>query len=217
MWPLLLTGLGLCALGWRSARRPDQRRTALAVLAVTGLVFQVVHVLEHTLQAGVSAVRGAGWEPWLTPWAQASREALGTWSSTDRWVGGELLHLLGNVVFLAGLVALGLWARREPVARRRDVRLLFVATLAVQSFHVAEHVLLTSTILAMGCPHGLSTLFGLVPIPARATVRIWFHFLLNAIPTAMTVLLLLRWRTPRTGRLEADDPAGDTARHVTHA
>lgn len=154
-------------------------------IAVFALVFQVVHFVEHVAQLGywISHPTEA---PWLTPWAITGRNWLivdGTPAS-----GNELLHLVGNLIFLVGLVALVVLAGRG--ARGEKIPFLRAA-FWVQTAHVFEHLLLTGTYLAFGTAAGATTLFGAAQGPFGAGLRVWTHFLLNLVGTYLAVRALV--------------------------
>lgn len=102
----------------------------------------------------------------MTPWGRTLVSGLSRAAGGDLAVGMELLHLIGNAVFAVTLVGL------------------------------AEHVLLTATVLTTGTATGVSTLFGVLEAgtPEAVAVRVLFHFMLNAIPTVLVVQALLRVR-----------------------
>lgn len=150
-------------------------------LAVFGLVFQVVHFIEHFAQLGYWMTHPTE-APWLTPWAITGRNWLivdGTPAS-----GNELLHLAGNLIFLGGLVALVVLAGRG--ARGEKIPFLSAA-FWVQTAHVAEHLLLTGTYLAFGTAAGVTTLFGAASGAFGAGLRVWAHFLLNLVGTYLAI------------------------------
>lgn len=159
------------------------------VVAAAGalLAFQAFHFLEHLIQLGYWFMHPDA-RPYMTPWATVGADGLGLWSAdlpgagTPMMRGMELLHLVGNLLFLGGLIALGQVAKRA----RPQMRLpgLGIATVA-QSVHVAEHVLLSATLFGFGEAYGISTLFGYGNGAAwGGTVRVWFHFLINLAGTA---------------------------------
>ncbi|MEM8902615.1 MAG: DUF6008 family protein [Actinomycetota bacterium] len=164
------------------------------LVAAGALVFQVVHVIEHGLQVAVWAGE-PGARPWISPWAAETATGVGHWcsilapASSPNPLGTELLHLYGNVIFLAGLVVL------VGLPHLADHRLARIAML-IQVVHVAEHVVLSGTLVATGTAHGLSThLDQVLPIGA-STTRVLFHFGINAVATAYAVLAVRRagWR-----------------------
>jgi hypothetical protein len=158
------------------------------LVGVAGVGFQVVHLFEHLLQLGYWGLHPAE-PPWLTPWAAAGRDilAVGGHPST----GSELLHLLGNLIFLVGVVGLWGFTTRSgvPSVRLTALRAAFL----VQSFHVGEHVLLTVSWILAGEALGFSTLFGSLSGPALFTFRIWWHFLINLAGTALAVRALFKF------------------------
>ncbi len=151
-------------------------------VGVGGLTFQVVHFLEHTLQAGYW-MGHTSQPPWLTPWAAAGRDMLAFGGNPG--TGTELLHLIGNVIFFAGLVALCNLVYGYG-ARLRDVPAL-AGALWVQGFHVFEHLLLTGTYLVAGRALGFSTLFGALEGAVLGGTRVWWHFTINLVATVLAV------------------------------
>lgn len=158
-----------------SARRPA------AVIAIGALTFQAVHVLEHVLQFGYW-VGNPGDKLWLTPWAAGTAEGVGYWCTLisspngGTTLGNEFLHLLGNGIFLGGLVTLTVFATFSGSAPLRTA-------LAVQGFHVAEHVVLTASFMFAGKAYGVSTVFGELSGTWLTAWRVLFHFGINAVAT----------------------------------
>lgn len=178
---LLVLGLG--AVGLALHRRDGRARLhALLGIALAATAFQVFHVAEHALQVGYWLLNPTE-APWLTPWAAVGRDALAATVDGRAGSGSELLHLVGNGLFLAGLVALQAAARQRDMspARLRNLRLAVV----VQGVHVAEHVVLTATWFATGEALGVSTGFGLFEAGTTlgGAVRVWFHFAINLVAT----------------------------------
>lgn len=150
----------------------------LKYLAVGALAFQVVHFIEHIAQLGYWLMHPVE-APWLTPWAAVGRDMLAVGGSAA--IGNELLHLIGNAIFISGLVAMAVICHRHG-RRRSDFPHLGKALWA-QGLHVIEHVALTSTTLVFGKAIGVSTFLGLVSGPVMTSYRVWFHFILNGIAT----------------------------------
>ena len=166
-------------------------------VAIAALVFQLVHLIEHVAQLGYWAMHTSS-APWLTPWAIAGRELLvvdGTPAS-----GNELLHLVGNLIFLAGVLALVGLVFRERQSTS-EIPFLKPAFL-LQGAHVIEHVLLTGTYLAIGEAIGFTALFGLVDGAFGSGLRVWAHFLLNLVATCFALRAVLEMR--RRGLLAID-------------
>lgn len=169
---------------WSALRRPIPL-IMTAVLAAFS--FQVTHFLEHIIQLGHWTFHRTE-KPFLTPWAESAAASL-----ADATLGVELLHLLGNVIFLAGALALVLeLGRSTSLPGRTAAR----RCLLFQTLHVTEHVALTLSVAAIGTPLGVSTLFGLAdPGAAAWTYRVWLHFTINLIGTAFALQALHHRRT----------------------
>jgi hypothetical protein len=184
------------------ARRHPGRRGALLAAAIGGLVFQAVHVVEHGLQAGYWALHPSE-PPWMTPWAHTFAASFGTLAPGTPSFGMEALHLVGNAIFLAGVTAVSAaLARSARPAGQRAAR----TALWVQRAHVAEHVVLTATVVLTGRAIGVSTLFGaLDPGPALWTYRVWWHLAINVAATSAVVVALQRHRRHRPAPSYARD------------
>lgn len=169
--------------GWVVSRSSVR---GVLLVAAGGLLFQVLHVLEHVLQLGYWVAHPLE-APWLTPWAVTGRDVLAMTVDGHAAGGNELLHLLGNLIFFGGLVALAAWrARTGRVAGRRALGW----ALGLQGFHVVEHLLLVATWTFTGQATGVTTLFGLLEagtVPGDAT-RVLSHFALNAAATWVAVV-----------------------------
>lgn len=172
----------------------------LFTAAMGAAAFQVLHALEHVLQFGYW-VGHPSEPPWMTPWAMVGMHAFADLGDPSPLaLGTELLHLVGNSIFLVGVLTLALLVRiLAPGSRAaRTTRL----TLYLQGFHVLEHVALTLSFVWVGKAMGLSTFCGLVdPGPLLWTYRVWWHFLINAVATIMLVRAIVRlwphWRVAR--------------------
>ena len=179
-----------------------RRSTAIAVAAVVGLAFQVFHLSEHTVQMTMWVLHPQR-SPWMSPWAHDASLWLGrvdpsraseTTSSVAR--GMEYLHLVGNLVFLGGVVALWYLARPHPTARRRSVQ-----AMTVQGLHVVEHVALVTTLVLVGRPLGLSTAFGLLDGTRLSTSRVWWHGGVNLFATAVCAAAVVSLLGAVSGRV----------------
>lgn len=202
---------GLVAAGVVSTRSGKHR--GLLGVACAAIAFQVAHFIEHVAQLGYWIFHPTE-RPWLTPWADVASDGLTYWCAIIPGQGPgpargvEALHLAGNSIFLTGVLAMAMLARRGgmPQGTRRPIR----RAVAVQSFHVAEHVVLTASLFWIGEPLGVSTAFGLVdPSSAVASsYRVLFHFVINLVATyfalgglrAMRDHGLLAWRGPLPSR-----------------
>ncbi len=177
---------------WRNSRSGRLRAAGqFFVFLVYGTVaFQVVHTIEHFLQFGFW-LRRPYVMPWLSPWALSAQKGLTSLFDPQARVqsGNELLHLLGNGVFFAGLVAMADALRRSGVGF--SGRRYTVWAFRVQGIHVAEHILLTATWFGFGLPWGTSTLFGhaySMSAPWGPGIRIIWHFIANAVPMVLVLL-----------------------------
>jgi hypothetical protein len=166
-------------------RKTGQRVRWAQYAVVAGLAFQLFHLLEHFLQTGYWFLNPAE-APWLTPWAAAGRDTLVVGGQVS--TGNELLHLVGNGIFFAALVAMVLVCRahQRPTGRYPHLSKAITA----QGIHLAEHLLLTATVFAFGNPLGASTVFGLASGAWGSSYRVWFHFILNFVATYYAAMAL---------------------------
>ncbi len=177
------------------------RRVRLVVIAVAigGLAFQVLHLGEHAAQVAMW-VRHPQRAPWMTPWAMEGSRFLGrvdaARSSETTIVvarGMEYLHLIGNTIFFAGVAALWVLARRYAAARSWSR-----VAVVIQGAHLAEHVLLVTTLLVAGRPLGVSTGFGAFGGTQLSTYRVWWHGGVNLLATVVCVVAVHAfWRAAR--------------------
>lgn len=151
------------------------RRTA-AYVAVGALAFQAVHLIEHAAQLGYWFLHPDR-APWLTPWAAEGRDVLAV--GGDPKLGSELLHLVGNLIFLAGLLGLAALLAGRPIPGKRSLRL----ALLIQGLHTFEHVLLTTTTVFFGKAIGFTTAFGFATGVGLTSLRVWAHFAINLVAT----------------------------------
>jgi hypothetical protein len=173
--------IGIAALAlanWRG-RVDTWTCRATAGLIMVGLLGQIGHVQEHIAQVGywVGHPNAPGW---MTPWGTGLARGFGQVDPTKPALGMEILHLTGNFIFLAGLVAVMLITHRA-----RDTKARRWARMGtwMQTIHGLEHLSLTLSV-AFGAKRaiGLSTWFGAIhPGPGLWTYRIWWHFLANVL------------------------------------
>ncbi len=94
----LLVGVAAClALGVRH----NSRRGVLLAGAGAGGLFQLGHFTEHVAQTGYWSTHRTQ-APWMTPWANALANSFGSLAIGTPGFGMEALHLIGNLIFLAG-------------------------------------------------------------------------------------------------------------------
>lgn len=182
------------------------RRTA-AYVAVGALAFQAVHLIEHAAQLGYWSLHPER-PPWLTPWAVEGRDALAVGGHT--MLGNELLHLMGNLIFLAGLLGLAALLIDRPFHGKRSLRF----ALAIQGIHVVEHVLLTMTTVFFGKAIGVTTAFGFFTGVGLTSLRVWAHFAINLVATWFAVRALAEmWSHGLiVRRMDDPDDASDPSR-----
>ncbi|MGO4404785.1 DUF6008 family protein [Bosea sp. RAF48] len=184
---------------------PDRQTLNLAVLlgtiAALGLLFQVGHFAEHAFQFAVwvlgdlSNICGRD-TPWMSPWVTelVSQTGLLLFPTADEarrmMLGMELLHLVGNSIFLVGIASL------YYCVRSKWIRWAFY----IEAFHLYEHIMLTATAFFIGKPIGLSTLFGGVNALGNREFavgcRVTWHFAMNLLPMPFAMIGLMKhWRS----------------------
>jgi hypothetical protein len=197
---------GVYASDLKPAAIPDlalRLGTVLGTVATLGLLFQVGHFAEHAIQFSVwilgelSNICGRD-TPWMSVWATELVRQLGgllfpTAEATRRMMlGMEVLHLIGNSIFLAGLACLYYCVRSKWVRW----------ALYIEAFHLYEHILLTSTAYFVGKPIGISTLFGGANIIGdrefAVGYRVSWHFAMNLLPMPFAMTGVMEyWRQSR--------------------
>jgi hypothetical protein len=132
---------------------------------------------------------------WMSPWVIDLVRQTGVFlfpaadPARRMMMGVEVLHLLGNGIFLAGLAAL------YNFARSKWVRL----AIYIEGFHLYEHVMLTATAYFVGKPIGMSTLFGGANLVGdrefAVGCRVIWHFGMNLLPMPFAMYGLIHyWR-----------------------
>ncbi|TXM69665.1 DUF6008 family protein [Methylobacterium sp. WL120] len=166
-------------------------------IAVSCLVFQVGHFYEHVAQWVIWLM---GWTsgicgrdtPWMSPWVTYVVESFGAWAwpALDYKVqmarSMEVLHIVGNLIFLTGLVALMLLIPNRWVKWG----------LMIETFHLYEHIMLTVSVFTVGKPIGMSTLFGgafLFDQETAVGIRVTWHALMNLIPMPFAMMGIMQW------------------------
>lgn len=153
------------------------------------LIFQLAHFAEHTIQAW-QWIAGFRNMPYMSPPATELSWILGEWIVPGEEdyhrifkLGAESLHLIGNTVFLFGIIGLRILCKSK----------LVTLALIFQGIHLFEHIMLFSTEYFIHQAIGMSTLFGyfqpygtdLYNHVTMTTFRVWWHFIVNLIPTVL--------------------------------
>lgn len=164
----------------------------LLVICGAAFAFQVLHMAEHVVQLVKWSERPTIPAPMSGLAMSASAWLAVTVTNGYRGTSMEVLHLIGNLVFLTGAVAglVGLSAPRRSPAARRTLRLLVL----VQGLHVAEHLVLVTTLMRTGVADGVTTAFGLLTpgTPSAIAARVLLHFVLNVAVTVIATIAVAR-------------------------
>jgi hypothetical protein len=173
MW----AAVGVLFVANRSRKvRPWVFQGSIGVIGI-GLVGQIGHVQEHVAQAGYWIANPES-KPWMTVWGTSLADGYGQINTAKPGLGMEILHLVGNFIFLAGLAGVVLITAR---ARKTKAHRWGKMGVWMQGLHGLEHVVLTlSVVFGASRAIGLSTWFGALPAgPGLWTYRIWWHGLAN--------------------------------------
>ncbi len=170
----------------------------LWTVTLLGLLFQVGHFFEHAFQfvvwclGDLSEICGRN-TPWMSEWVTELVRQIGlvvSPSGSDQprimMLGLEVLHLIGNGIFLATLGLLYFLTRNKWVRWG----------LYIEGFHLYEHLMLTSTAYFIGKPIGLSTLFGGSGLGSRefaVGTRVSWHFVMNLLPMPFAMVGLMEY------------------------
>ncbi len=173
--------------------------TILALTAGLGILFQIGHFVEHTVQFLVWCTGKIDWvvsmfcgreSPFMSAPVAGLVFQIGMFlfPSADilrqTMMGVEILHLIGNSIFLVSIGALYL------LVPTKWTRWAFY----IEGGHLCEHILLTITAYYIGKPIGLSTLFGNAPglLGKEYAVgyRVTWHFAMNLLPLPFVMMAL---------------------------
>lgn len=205
-WALLAgmaVSLVLLAAWWNRPKR------ALA-LGIALTAFQAFHTLEHLLQ--LRQWFAAPWQQgWMSPIAHQTSVGLAAIADglglTGTGLGMELLHLVGNIVFLVGVLAL--W--------RAGLGGLSIVLIVFKAMHLLEHTTLTLTALAGLPAWGASTFFAQLSGAELSTYRVWWHLVMNAAAFALAVAVILKVKARPTWLVAGLTCAALTALPVIYA
>jgi|688.fasta_scaffold04411_6 hypothetical protein len=166
----------------------------LAIIFVGGsLLFQSFHTLEHLVQLSRWFTSPYS-PPYMSPIAKtASSQLESTFANLTNItgvssLGMELLHLVGNGIFLTGGVVLYF----SPVFAK--VRKYSLYALLFEGVHMIEHSILTISALSGNGAWGASTQFNLLAGSQLSTHRIWWHGAMNLIALLTFALALTKYK-----------------------
>ena len=174
MW----AAVGVLAVANRRKVRPWVFQGAAGVIGI-GVVGQIGDLQEHVAQAAYWIAHPNS-KPWMTPWGTSLARGYGQIDASKPSLGMEILHLVGNFIFLAGIVGVVLITAR---ARQTPARKWGKMGAWMQGIHGVEHAVLTLSV-ALGASRaiGLSTWFGASPNgPGLWTYRLWWHAVANLV------------------------------------
>jgi hypothetical protein len=184
--------VAVAVVAFADRARPWVFRLAVGVVGL-GVVGQLGHVQEHFAQVGYWVLHPDA-KPWMTPWGTGLANGFGIVDPSKPSLGMEILHFVGNLIFLAGLVGVALLTTRALHTKARKWGRMGVW---MQGIHGLEHLALTLSVW-LGAPQaiGLSTFFGLLePGPGLWTYRIWWHFVANVVGTVIFAIAVWHlWR-----------------------
>ena len=174
---LLLTALSLILL------LALIRSRYLLHLAVALTALQGIHTYEHLLQAYKWLL-----QPYQPGFISYPAQLIATGFAgladqlgyTGTGLGMELLHLVGNIIFLIGSLAIYL-VRKNNAA---------TALLYFESVHVIEHLTLTITASTGRPAWGASTFFARLSGAELTSFRVSWHLLMNLIAFILAILAL---------------------------
>ncbi|GGK76976.1 DUF6008 family protein [Mangrovihabitans endophyticus] len=196
LWAMAMwAAVAVLAYANRRTVRPWIFRGSAAVI-ILGIVGQLGHIQEHVAQTGYWVMH-SGQQPWMTPWGDGLAAGFAGADPGKPSLGMEILHLIGNFIFLAGIAGVMIITRHALGSRARRWARMGVW---MQGIHGLEHLALTLSV-ALGASQaiGLSTWFGVLePGPGLWTYRIWWHFLANVLGSVIFAVALVHlWRERR--------------------
>jgi hypothetical protein len=173
---------------------------------VLGVIGQIGHFQEHVAQTAYWVGHSTA-QPWMTPWGNGLSRGFGRVDMMKPSLGMEILHLVGNLIFLAGFAGVTVITRRALTSKARKWGKMGVW---MQGIHGLEHLSLTLSIwFGASRAIGLSTWFGILPPgPGLWTYRVWWHFIANLIGTMIFAVALYHlWRERAEIRATYEDVA----------
>ena len=179
----------------------EQLKIFSATIVGLGLAFQVGHFVEHAVQFAVWLFGTSQWVvsnfcgrdvPYMSAPVMTGVSAAGAYLfptadvARQMMMGTEILHLIGNAIFLATIAGVFYFIPAKLV------RYAFY----IEAAHLCEHVLLTLSAYYLGTPIGVSTLFGQAPVlwgkELAVGWRVSWHFAMNLIPMPLVMMAIVR-------------------------
>jgi hypothetical protein len=185
----------------------------LAIVVGLGLAFQLGHFAEHGVQFAVwlwgkyewvvtyfcgrdtpfmsapvtELVRLTG--GYLFPAADIKRQMM---------MGVEILHLVGNSIFLAAIAGVFYFTRSKWA------RYAFY----IEAAHLCEHIALALSVYYLGKPLGLSTMFGQASLwwgqELAVGYRVAWHFVMNLLPMPFVIIALVQYWSARADGVRSE-------------
>jgi hypothetical protein len=186
----------------------EQLDNLLKILVGMGLAFQLGHFAEHAVQFAVWSAGKSQWvvatfcgrdTPYMSRPVTAMVELVGAYLfpkadlARQMMVGTEILHLIGNCMFLATIAGVFYFIPTKLVRY----------ALYIEGAHLCEHISLTLSAYYVGKPIGLSTLFGQASAlwgqELAVGWRVSWHFVMNLLPLPFVMIAMMRHFAPREG------------------
>lgn len=161
---------------------------------IAGGLFQFFHTLEHVVQLIRWSLSPYS-PPYMSPVAKtAAKQLESTFAGFTNitgipTIGMELLHLVGNAIFLAGGVVLYFAPAFKKIKPYALYAFLF------EAIHLAEHFSLTYFAASKKSAWGSSTLFNLLSGSQLTTHRILWHFTMNVLALAFYLIAVSKLRS----------------------
>lgn len=188
----------------------------LAICVGLGLAFQVGHFIEHAVQFGVWLGGAYHWiaatfcgrdMPYMSPPLTAMVQYAGALlfpadpPARQMMLGMELLHLMGNGIFLATIGGVYYFCPTKWVRW----------ALMIEGGHMCEHLALCLTAYYLGKPMAISTLFGQSAYyfgqEGAVGYRVTWHFAMNLLPMPFVMLGMMKQRWLDAIQAAAGSPA----------
>ncbi|HKN98637.1 MAG TPA: DUF6008 family protein [Pseudonocardiaceae bacterium] len=200
----------VAALHVANRRRRAWVYGATTSVIVLGVLGQIGHLQEHVAQAGYWVLHPEATKGYMTPWGGALAMGFQMVDPGRPTLGMEILHFVGNMIFLAGMCAIMVITTRARATKARRWAKMGVW---MQGIHGLEHLsLMLSVWLGAKQAIGLSTWFGLLdPGAGAVTYRVWWHFIANVIGSIIFAIALYHlWQERRVVQAGyVDEPVDD--------